>query len=71
MYIARHREAKAYYNPVKVAQNKLDYETPKFYTNIAALIVGIKRLKNYRKLDDWDFYEVSCKLEKFEVCDIF
>ena len=70
LYLAYHNTAKAYYNPIRINQNKLDYEVPKFYLNINALVGGIRKLENYNNLSSWSFFETDIKLTKIEIKDV-
>lgn len=71
LYIAKHREVKAYFNPLKTRQNKLDYEIPKFFISLNSLVNGLRRLENSKDLKHWDIFEVEQKLTKIELCDIY
>jgi len=71
LYLAYHKHTKAYFNPTRIHQNKLDYETPKLYGNINSLVNKLRCLKSGPSISDWNIYEVRLKLEKLEIDDFW
>ena len=65
LYLAYNPKKRCYFNPKMKNPNKLDYNAPKLYKNINALMANVK--KHNPDVNDWEIHKASIKSENLNL----